>query len=129
MRSHEILRAVERLAPKKDVAVKHNGAVLSFPVPEPLPSADEEMKATVRAMAEEILSEITKSFAQVVAQQVLELSEVKALLRVLSEKQDATTVEIAEGFRSIVNTLALPVRPVFDKQGKLIGALREPGKR
>jgi len=131
MRSRDVLRAVEQIAPSKVVTITRHGALIA---PEPVSDtallADahkEEVTQLVRTLAKSVLDELTQEIAKALAHQVVASREMQNMLVALAEKQDASSAETSAALRAVAATLAQPVRPVYDKNGKLIGAQRAPG--
>lgn len=120
MSAHSVARAVAALAPGKRVIVLADGKAHELPErPEIAPAAPDalqvaadrllESDAQSRAILESVGSKFSELFARV--------GETSAAL-------SAGYAEVVASVNENTRTLRLPMRPIYDKDGKLIAAER-----
>lgn len=121
----EFVRNIAALAPGKNVTVFADDKAYSLPEPlppPPLPPPPDPIAEAARAMLERD------------AENRATIEDVRRALTEVVENVGATVAAVAAGQAEIVEslqentrTLQLPVRPVYDKAGKLLQAQRVKG--
>lgn len=119
------LQLFEQIAPGKRVRlVSAGGAETELPFQAPIPQSEAPREEIVELRAAVVsLSELIEQTSRQHAGAVLALAEE---LRAAGERAAQAQAQLVVALNRISIQLAAPVKPVYDKAGKLIGARRDP---
>lgn len=117
----EAVRRVAELAPGKQVTVIVNAKSYDLPhrpPPAPPKPPDPLLEFSQRLLERDL--ETRAAVAAIAARSDAGISAVKNLVNAVAAGQS----QVAESVKELSGTLHLPVKPVYDKAGKLVGAKR-----
>lgn len=121
MLEHNFERAIAALAPGRRVTVVIRGKARSLPAaPQPAPvAAPDPLEIAARQLLERDVE--TRSAVAALTERVGDsVRDVGAAIGTIAAGQ----IELAQQVKELAGTLHLPVRPVYDASGKIIGAQR-----